>query len=220
MKKKNILILGDPHAPFHDMEVLKQAHEFKKKNKVDLVICTGDITDQKAFSRFPLTADDDNGALEWEKTLKGLKEIEKLFPEMVILNSNHDRRYVKKALEAGLASTMIKTMEELIPIKGWKWHMGPNPYVVDNIAFMHGDELQGRVGVKATKLGMSVVQGHSHKASLEFINTFNKQIFALDVGCTIDPKGSAFNYAASSLTKVWTGFGFIEQGVPHLFPKK
>jgi predicted phosphodiesterase len=215
-----ILVLGDSHLPYTDFEVIEQAHSFAKKVKPDLVISTGDMTDQKFWSRFPKSPEDDGGIAEWEKVIKGAKEFGKMFPKLVILNSNHDRRYVKKASDSGIPKIMIRTLSELIPNPGWKWHLGPNPFIVGDIAFMHGDELNGGVKAKATTLGMNVVQGHSHKAELHYVNTFNKSLFAMDVGCTVDPKSPAFDYAASSLTKVWVGFGYIDNGVPHLIPKE
>lgn len=217
---KKILILGDSHLPYTDFEVIEQAHDFAKKFKPDIVISTGDMTDQKYWSRFPKSPEDDGGQLEWEKVLAGAKEFAKMFPKLTILNSNHDRRYAKKAAESGIPKIMIRTLSELIPNKGWQWHLGPDPLVIGNTAFMHGDELQGGVKAKANVLGMNVVQGHSHKAELHYVNTFGKSLFAMDVGCTVDPKSAAFDYAASSLTKVWVGFGYIDNGVPHLVPKK
>jgi len=223
IKKKcnRILILGDIHTPFADMELIKQAAEFNKKFKADLVLCTGDMLDQKAFSKYPKDPEDDGPALEWEKAVAQCLEIEKHFLEMVILGSNHDRRYMKKATEAGLPKIMIRTLKELIPIHGWQWHLGPDPLVLNNnIACMHGDELQGAPIVKATKLGMNVIQGHTHQASLQYLQTFKKQLWAIDPGCMVDKKGAAFDYAASSLTKVFTGFGAIDNNVPMIIPKK
>lgn len=208
------------HLPFVDWDVVEQAREFKIKHKPDLVISTGDLTDQKAWSRFLKEPDDDSPDNEWLKTQKAAKELAKMFPEMEILDSNHDRRYIKKAAEAGLPKAMIRTLEELFPYKGWHWRLEDEPVVYNNIAFMHGDELTGGIMAKVRTLGMSVVQGHSHKAELVYNCTFNKQCFGMDVGCMVDKKSAAFAYAKKSLTKVWVGFGYIQDGVPYLFPKK
>lgn len=220
MKHKRILILGDIHTPFQGNEVIKQAYEFNKKFKADLVICTGDLLDQKAWSRYPKDPEDDGPETEWSKAEAACRELHKLFPKMTILNSNHDRRYIKKAREAGLISKMIRPLEELLPLPGWQWHLGPEPLLVDNIAFFHGDEHQGSVLNKAKLMGRNVVQGHSHKAELHYLSLFDKQVFAMDVGCMVEPSAMAFNYAATSLSKVWTGYAYIEDGVPHLVPKK
>lgn len=215
-----IIVIGDPHHPYCDFELLEQIRKFNQLFKADEIVCTGDLTDQKFWSRFIKDPHDDGGSLEWEKTVKACKEMYKMFPKMTILNSNHDRRYIKKALEAGIIKQMIRPISEVIDCPKWKWHLGPNPLVLDNTAFMHGDELQGSVKAKVATLGMNVVQGHTHKAELQYLNTFNKKLFGLDVGCTVRPDSAAFDYAASSLTKVWTGFAYIDNGVPHLIPKK
>jgi predicted phosphodiesterase len=217
---KRILVLGDLHLPFCDWDVLEQAREFKVKHKPDLIIQTGDLTDQKAWSRFLKDPEDDSPESEWTKTVAASKELAKMFPEMEILDSNHDRRYVKKAAEAGIPKIMLRTLDELFPFKGWNWHLEPEPFVVGDIAFMHGDELQGSVRSKVQTLGMNVVQGHTHKAELIYNCTYNKRYFGMDVGCMVDAKSAAFNYAARSLTKIWVGFGYIQDGVPYLFPKK
>src|ERR1041385_2325291 len=188
----NILCLGDPHLRFCDWDVLIQAKDFAKKHKVDRVVCMGDFSDQKSWSRFMKDPTDDSPECEWQQTKDAAKELNKMFPEMDILDGNHDRRYIKKAKEAGLVKDMIRGMDELFPYKGWKFRLEPTPLVYDNIAFVHGDELQGSVKAKAMALGMSVVQGHSHKAELHYICTFRKQIFAMDCGCPADPKAAAF----------------------------
>lgn len=220
-KNRKILVIGDVHHPFADFELLDQIYEFKKKFKPDFILCTGDMLDQKAWSRYPKDPEDDGAEVEWTKALRASKEMAKLFPNLTILNSNHDIRYIKKARESGLVRSMVRTIDEIVNIPGWRWHMGPGPLVINkDIACFHGDELHGGVLAKAKNLGMNVIQGHSHKAELHYYTTFNKQIWALDAGCVVDPKAAAFNYAASSIGKVWTGFAYIEDNVPHLIPKK
>lgn len=217
---KKILVLSDSHTPWADLEVYKQAKDFNKSFKADLVISTGDLIDAKAFSRFPKEPEDDGPAVEWSKAVDQCKEIEKLFPEIIILNSNHDRRYLKKASDSGLPRFMLKTLSELVPCKKWNWHLGPNPLIVDNIAFIHGDEYPGQPIAKAQVLGKNLVQGHSHQSIIQYKQVFDRQIWGMDVGCMIDPKGAGFNYASNMLSKVWVGFGYIENNVPHLIPKK
>lgn len=220
-KHKKILVIGDVHTPFQDDSLIKEIHDFNKKFKADLVLCTGDMIDQKYWSRYPKDPEDDGGELEWQKAIAACKALAKLFPKMVILNSNHDIRYIKKAREAGLVRSMVRTISEIVGVPGWTWHMGPGPFVINNeIACFHGDELQGAPICKAKAVGMSTISGHTHKSSITYYNTFNKQIWAMDAGCVVDPKAAAFNYAASAIGKVWTGWGYIENGVPHLIPKK
>jgi predicted phosphodiesterase len=215
-----ILVLGDIHLPFCDWEALEQARQFAVKNKPDLVFTTGDLTDQKSWSRFMKEPDDDNPENEWRKTVHASKQLAKMFPNLVIRRSNHDIRYMKKAAEAGLVKSMMRTLPELFPYKGWTWELDNDPYMIGNIAFMHGDELSGSVKAKVQSLGMNVVQGHTHKAEIIYNCTFNRRLWGMDVGCMVDVKSAAFDYAARNLTKVWVGHGWIQDGVPYLFPKK
>ena len=214
-----ILVLGDTHLPFHDMEVLEQAYEFGKRVKAQKVISVGDLSDQKSWSRFMKEPDDDSPTVEWSKTQKSAKELAKLFPKLTIIPGNHCVRYIKKAKEAGIPVEMLKTFGELFPFDGWEWHTNRKPFVLNNTVFLHGDELSGSVAAKAKILGMNVVQGHTHRAAIEYVATFNHKLFAMDVGCMVDPNSKAFDYAAKSLNKVWVGYGYIEDGVPYLFPK-
>jgi predicted phosphodiesterase len=224
LKKVNnkVLVLGDSHFPFQDWQVLEQAAQFKKDNNISKVIQIGDLTDSKALSRFLKDPDDDSAELEWSKVEVECKKLSRMFPEMTILPGNHDLRYIKKAKEAGIPKQMVRTLHELFPFKGWKWHLDPTaPYIYNNNAFLHGDQLSGTVLAKAKALGMNVIQGHTHKAAIEYHVTFNKMLWGMDVGCMVDPKTKAFDYAASKLNKVWVGFGYIdESNVPHLIPKK
>lgn len=216
-----ILVIGDVHTPFQDDDLLEQIHDFNRKFKADLVLATGDMLDQKAFGVYPKSPKDDSPALEFEKATKACIQIGKMFPKMTILNSNHDRRYLKRISEAGIPSKMVKTLKELIPNEGWTWHLGPDPLVINNsIACVHGDELQGRPILKAEKLGYNLIQGHTHQASIQYSQTFDKKLWALDAGCVVDAKSAAFDYASGYLSKIWTGYGFVENGVPHLVPKK
>jgi predicted phosphodiesterase len=221
MKKYNkILTLGDIHAPFVDLTAIKQAFEFNKKFKADIVVCTGDIFDQKAWSRFLKDPSDLSPKQEWDAACSQLKEISSMFPKMTIILGNHDRRYVKKAKEVGIVEKMLRPINELLDIPNWSFHTGPNPLVINDIVFFHGDELPGGVSAKVKTMGRNVVQGHTHKGELFYITLFDKQHWGMDVGSLIDQSKPAFDYSASYLSKCWVGFGYIENGIPHLIPKK
>lgn len=217
---KKILVLGDIHLPWCDWRALEQAAEFNKKYKADLVITVGDLTDQKTWSKFGRETDDPGNNEEWTQVLEAANKLHKLFPKMTILIGNHDIRYLKSAKVAGIPSAMLRTLEEMLAYKGWKWHTEDDPLVYDGMSFLHGDEHPGTVEQKASMLGMPVIQGHTHKARIVYVSTPYKNLWGLDCGCLVDPKSPAARYAAKSLRKTFVGFATITNGIPHLHPKK
>ena len=215
------IILGDTHIPWEDKELLKSVSDVykfysRKKDHKVTVIQMGDSTDQKAWSRFSKDVDDYSPTEEWEKTVEGMLQLSKMFPEMHILTGNHCRRVMQKAFEASLPKQLIKGLEQVFDYPGWKWHLDNKPLVLDKVAFLHGDETGGSAVAKAKRMGMSVVQGHDHQGYVEFINTFDHKIFGMGVGCMIDPAGSAFRYSAKNPMTCFIGYGEIIDGRPNL----
>ena len=217
-------MLGDIHLPCPDWVALRQAAKFNKKFKAQLVITTGDLVDAKAWSRYSKDPDDLSPADEWEATVKAAKRLAKLFPKLSIIMGNHEARIASKATEASLPPQLIKGVHEALDIKGWKWHLSSTPLVVNTTtnSFMviHGDEMGGTAAQKAARLGMNLIQGHTHHASINYINTFNHSIWSMDVGCMASLSSRAMKYAAKNPTSCFVGYGYIQDGVPHLVPKK
>ena len=213
-----ILVLPDIHLPYPNWSALKKVAKFNETYQADIIIQLGDLIDAKAWSRWPKDPDDDSAQAEWDKTHDAVLKLAKLFPEMTIILGNHDRRPMAKALEAGLPKQLVKTLGDVFAIPGWTWHIDSKPLVVDNIVFMHGDEMAGTPGQKASKLGKSVCQGHTHKASLTYVNTFQHQVFGMECGHIADINSIAFRYSAKNPVTSFTGFAVIDNGVPHLYP--
>jgi len=213
-----ILLLGDIHFPAANWPALKKIARFNETYQADLVIQMGDLIDAKAWSSYAKHPEDDSPQLEFDKALKDCQKLAKLFPKMVVLVGNHEARVEARVLEARIPKQLVKGIHEVVDIPGWKFHLSDDPFVADNIGFIHGDQGAGTIMQKANKLGMSLCCGHTHKASLTYATTFNKQIFAMEVGCLVEVKNAAFKYASKSLSQSWVGFAVIENGVPILYP--
>ncbi len=97
-----ILVIPDIHLPWANWAALAQVKKWHDKHKPDLVICLGDITDQKIWSRWPKDVDDYSPSEEFKQAAKGIKKLHKWFPNMVILRGNHDTRILSNAIEAGI----------------------------------------------------------------------------------------------------------------------
>lgn len=214
----NILCLPDLHAPAFNYDAVKWAASIRKQYNCDLVVQLGDLSDQRAWSRFPQDPDFTNPEKELEELLDSLKFVHKHFPEMYIVEGNHCSRWMRKALQNGIPRVLIKSLNEMLPYKGWKWHFGPSPLKKEGIYFIHGDEMTGTVALKASRLGGKLVTGHSHAGRLEFVPMFDKFIWGMECGCLIDEDSSAFKYAAKNPRRCFRGVGVIVDGSPLLIP--
>jgi predicted phosphodiesterase len=216
---KKVLVLPDVHAPWVDWYALKKAKKWYDEHQPDLVIQLGDMTDQKIWSRWPADVDDWSPSQEFEQAEKVLLKMHEWFPKMVILQGNHDTRIKKRAVEAGIPSRMFSDIDEVFNYSGWTWvplgtrftiqtHRGP-------VLFMHGDEMGGTVSAKARLLGCSVIQGHTHKASITYTKTDDMHIFGAEMGCIMDIDSKAARYAQANPVGVSVGFGVLKHGVPY-----
>ena len=68
-------------------------------------------------------------------------------------------------------------------------------------------------------MGMSAVQGHYHtKFLISYWANPDNIFFAMNVGCLINQKSMAFNYAKNFRTRFIIGCGIILEGIPKLLP--
>lgn len=223
---KIIFALPDMHHPWSNWEMLKEVAEdvrIAKKNKSNTVkiIQLGDIIDSMAWSRYPKGPDAPNAQAEWDATELAMERLSKMFPEMTILMGNHCIRPMKKALEAQLPRQLIKGLNDVFDYPGWKWHMGNRLYEHDGIVFAHGDEFPiapSNLGLAASRIGKSIVMGHTHQAGIAYVNIFEKSYFAMNCGAIVDDTAVCFSYAGKNPRRTWQGYGVITDGVPMLVP--
>jgi len=216
---KKILVIPDAHAPWVNWGAFMQAYSWLKSHKPDLVVCLGDLTDQKIWSRWAKDTDDMSPSEEFLAAEKALKKIHKMFPNMLILRGNHDVRVLNKAVEAGIPAQMFKDVDEVFNYKGWQWIKHGEKLIINtprgNILFVHGDEQGGTVAQKSRILGMSVVQGHTHKVSITYTTALHGTVFGAEMGCIMDTNSKAAKYAAPNPVGTTVGFGVIKYGVPY-----
>jgi predicted phosphodiesterase len=222
MKSKvynKILVIPDAHAPWVNWGALEQAYKWRLKHKPDLVICLGDLTDQKIWSRWPKDTDDASPSDEFLQAEKCLKKIHKMFPKMLILRGNHDVRILAKAIEAGIPAQMFNDVDAVFNYKGWEWIPPTKKLVIQTvrgpILFVHGDEQGGTPAQKSRILGQSVIQGHTHKSSIIHTKTLTGHFFGAEMGCIMDVDSKAAKYAAANPVGASVGFGVVKWGVPY-----
>ncbi len=218
-----ILVISDMHIPFHHPSTFMFLEEMKKKYMPTFVVCIGDEADKSALSYHESSTTLPSAADELILTQHYMRRLEKIFPEMVLLNSNHGSLAFRRATTARIPKEYLKDYNELYGVGGgWKW---VDRLVVDSdntsIMFTHG------ISNDATKLaksaGMCVVQGHYHTLSkVEYFQNMTvlgkekKPVWAMQLGCLINDKSEAFLYNKSNLTSPLINCGMIINGKPEI----
>jgi len=157
---------------------------------------------------------------ELAESKKHVKELEKIFPKMVLVHSNHSSLVYRRALKYGMPKAYLKHYNEFLEVgNGWVWVDDHTITLSDNSRcfFTHG--LSADVLKVAQQYGMNTVQGHYHtKFSIGYYSNPDALIWGMQVGCLIHQKSMAFDYAKNFKSRFIVGCGVIINGQPKLMP--
>lgn len=108
--EQRIVVAGDFHAPFHDVEAVAELIA-REGPYTDTLIISGDLFDLYAVSRFPkrepMTIEQ-----EWAAGTALLAQLASAFPDVLIIHGNHDER-VERQLRAMLPPELVHAVEIL-----------------------------------------------------------------------------------------------------------
>lgn len=215
--KKPYLIIPDTHAPYHHKDTIKFLEEVHKKyNCNDKVICTGDIFDFHAISKYTVELDAPTASEEYQRALEFSKELGKVFPKGILVLGNHDSRAESSLKSLGVPLELLKNPRDLFGLpKGWK--VQPLCHVIKgfDVLVEHGNNSTGPNGALTTAIykRTSYVQGHAHsEAGCKYSANHNSLIFGLNVGCLIDNTSLAMRYGKYIKKKGVLGCGLVYSG--------
>lgn len=214
---KRVLVISDLHGPFEHPDTIKFLTKLKSTYKFDLIISSGDEVDNHAISFHKSNPDLPSPGDELKQARKFIAKLAKLFPKMVILESNHGSLVYRKQLDAGLPRDVFKDYNDILGApKTWVWvpeliiqtPTGP-------VFFCHT-----RTGSNLSNLmGMSCVRGHEHsKAQVVYTSTPERLLFDMVVGCLIDKSALAFAYNKITAKRPIISVGIILNGIPQIIP--
>ena len=107
---KKVMVIGDLHVPYHHKDSFAFLRALKKKYKgFDLVVNIGDELDQHAISMHDNDPDLPSAGDELKLSKKYVKDLEKIFPDMTLVDSNHSSLVYRRALKYGLPKAYLKT---------------------------------------------------------------------------------------------------------------
>lgn len=212
---ETVLVISDTQAPFHHKDTLVFLEHLKKKHKPTKIVHIGDLTDQHANSRFPKDPDGYSSGHELKAAMPFLEALYQLFPKAVLLDSNHDRRFLERIREVGLSKEYARKFLEVVRApKGWSME---DFIIIDGVKYEHGEKITKQNAALAVAKNdfRSTVIGHLHSqfgvtyfANQEFL------VFGVSVGCLMDHKSYAAAYGKMCPVKPIVGTFVIKNGIP------
>ena len=221
MKKySKVFVISDLHIPYHHRSSFAFLKAVKEKYKPDLVINIGDELDQHAISMHDSNPDLPSAGDELKTSKTYIKELEKIFPKMILIHSNHSSLVYRRALKYGLPREYLRSYNEFLGVgKDWQWIDDLTITLSDDSRcfFTHG--MSADVLKLAMQMGKHVVQGHYHsKFSIGYFSNPDELIWGMQVGCLTSQSSMAFDYAKNFKNRFIMGSGMIIDGQPKLIP--
>ena len=217
---KKVMVIGDLHIPYHHKDSFKFLKALKKHYKgFDLVVNIGDELDQHAISMHDSNPDLPSAGDELTISKKFIKELEKIFPKMTLVDSNHSSLVYRRALKHGLPRAYLRDYNEFLEVKDWNWVEDLTITLNDQTRcfFTHG--MSANVLHVAQKMGMHVVQGHYHsKSSIQYFSNPDNLVWAMQTGCLTNQKSLAFGYAKNFKDRFVLSSSVIINGQPQVHP--
>lgn len=215
-----MLCIGDLHFPYCHVDTFRFLKAIKKMFKPDRVISIGDEIDAHSFSFHDSDPDALSPGDELGAAQGYIKELERLFPKLDILESNHGSLFYRKQKAAGLPRAIFKSYNEIYNVsKDWKWHKSLTIKLSDgkHCFFHHGKSAD--VMRTSMSLGMSHVAGHYHeKMGVQLWANSLGLYFAAQTGCLVDDDSLAMEYNKANLKRPLIGSLIIIEGQVRLLP--
>lgn len=217
---RRILSISDQHAPYNHPDMLKFLAAIKKKYKPTLVVNGGDEIDAHSLSFHDSDQDLPSAGDELAKAIKVLKSLEKLFPDMILLDSNHGSLAARKMKHNGIPMKYLATPQQIYGVSNrWQWVNDLSVTLPNGqkAYFCHGMTKQG---IKlAAQRGTNVVQFHYHtEFRIDYIGNPSSLLWSLQSGCLIDRHSLAFAYDKLNLNRPIIGTSMIIDSKPVLIP--
>lgn len=202
----NVLFIGDLHAPFILDGYLEFNIDLQRKYNCGTIVFAGDIIDGHSWSFHEHNVDGLSVRNELDAAIAQLKNWYKAFPNAVSLFGNHDLLISRKASAYGLSQLFLRHFGDIIEApKTWNF---THEFYKDKVMYIHGS--QGNAISRATTIRHSVAQGHLHsEAFVQWSVSEIDSIFGLQVGCGLDRKQYAFEYAKDMPKKPIISSGVI-----------
>jgi len=218
MLNKRILVIGDLHFPYHHSDTFDFLSLIKKKYKPDRIISIGDEIDGHAWSYHEQETELDGPGIEFNKAKKCMKKLEKLFPRMDILESNHGSLHNRKSQTHGIPKGFIKSYNQAWGVSNkWKWHWDMN-IKLPNKQMLYLHHARSKNIIKSSQmLGKNCIFGHHHNEQyIRYWTGGYESMFGAFTGCLVDIDSLAQEYGRINIHKPLLGSIIVENSKPRI----
>jgi len=190
VKENRVLVIFDLHAPFIKYGYLDFCKSIYQKYNCNQVVFIGDIIDNHFTSFHDIDPDGHGAGRELQLAKEQIMEFYEVFPKAKVCIGNHEIIVNRKAFNSGISSNWIKSIDEVLDVKGWDFS---EEHIIDDVLYTHGTGRKARQ--RCMNEFISVVQGHYHSETYyETYYNGEKMNFALQGGCGVDRKSYAMAY--------------------------
>ncbi len=207
----NVLVIGDLHEPFTLAGYLAFCKHVQQTFNCGKVVFIGDLVDNHFTSYHEIDPDSFGAKQELEFARYKLEAWHKSFPKAYVCRGNHDVLVARKAFSSGIASSWIRSENEVFDTPTWNW---VDEIVLQNVLYIHGTGFSGANAAItiAKERGLSTVMGHLHTfSSVQYLSR-KTPTFGMLVGCGIDHSKYAFKYAKYFSRKPIISCGVVLNG--------
>lgn len=216
-----ILVIPDIHAPYQHKDTLMFLKAVKESFPIDLVVDLGDELDYHAMSFHDSDPNLESAGTELEMGKIMLRELHKLFPEVLVCHSNHGSMVFRRAKAHGIPVQLIKRYRDIVfPEHGApKWSWAYSWRVQTPLGVVMFQHQSSNVLSDAAHNGCNLIVGHSHgNFGVEYSASSAHLYYGGYAGCLIDKDSLAFAYGKNSSKKPIVGCMVILNGRPMPIP--
>lgn len=208
IKKGNVLVIGDLHAPFTRAGYLEHCIAVQENYGCDTIVLIGDVIDNHYSSFHEQDPDGYAAGEELNRAIDSLKPWHEAFPEAKVCIGNHDAIIARKAFSSGVSNRWIRDYDEVLNTPGWDFRQ---QHVIDDVVYVHGTGCSGKgITKRVREWQTSIVQGHIHtEAFVDWYCNKDKRMFAMQVGCGVDDRSYAMAYAKNFTKKYIVSCGVV-----------
>jgi len=204
-------IIGDTHLPYEHKGYLQFCIDTFKSQGVNRVIHIGDLLDNHGLSFHDSEPSLVGPAGERLLVMDQLEPWFEAFPELTLIQGNHDMMANRKALKMGIdPDVYMRPLGEVYNFpKGWDIQ---HKLILNNTMYHHGETATGVNGFRndAKARMMNTVTGHNHSNfGISYTATDHRMVYGLAVGCGVDNDSMAFAYGKNFKNKPIVGCGVV-----------